>query len=81
MRFVEFPELLDAVARRERAEREDRPFDSDLPVLERLGVSAAAWKETVQVTSRRFPRELTIMDQMAEEARRCDLVAAGPRGP
>ena len=72
VRFVEFLELLDAVARRERAEREGRPIDSYLPVLERLGVSAAQWEETVQVTSRRFARELAIMEQMAEEARRRD---------
>ena len=70
VRFVEFLELLDAVARRERSEREGRPFDSYLPVLERLGVSAMEWEETVQVTSRRFARELAIMDLMAEEARR-----------
>ena len=78
--FVELFELLDAVARRERAEREGRPIDSYLPVLERLGVSAAQREETVQVTSRRFARELAVMEQMAEEARRRDRVAAGPRG-
>ena len=72
VRFVEFLELLDAVARRERSEREGRPIDSYLPVLERLGVSAAQCEVTVRVTSRRFACELAIMEQMAEEARRRD---------
>ena len=72
VRFVEFLELRNALARRKRAEREGRPIDSYLPVLERLGVCAAEREETVQATSRRFARELAIMEQMAEEARRRD---------
>jgi len=38
-------------------------------VLQRLGVTSAIWEQTVQVTSRRFARELDIMAMMFAEAR------------
>jgi REP element-mobilizing transposase RayT len=68
--FREYLELLDALIRRERIEKAGGA-SSDYPsVLERLGVTAAMWESAVQVTSRRFARELDIMAMMFAEARR-----------
>jgi len=68
--FVEYLELLDALIRRERIEAAGGTSNDYLPVLQRLGVTAAMWEEAVQVTSRRFARELDIMAMMFAEARR-----------
>ena len=67
--FVEYLELLDALIRRERIEQEGGTSNDYPPVLQRLGVTAAMWEQAVQVTSRRFARELDIMAMMFAEAR------------
>ena len=68
--FVEFLELLDALIRREQIEKSGGTSNDYPPVLDRLGVTAAQWEQTVRATSRRFPRELDIMVLMFAEARR-----------
>jgi len=67
--FIECLELLDALIRRERIERNGGTSSEYPSVLQRLGITAAMWEQTVQVTSRRFARELDIMAMMFAEAR------------
>lgn len=67
--FVEYLELLDAVARRERIEQAGGVCDELPPLVQRLGVQPTDWERAVRATSRRFARELTVMAQMFAEAR------------
>ena len=61
--FDEYLDLLDQMIQRERAEKRGK-YDHAAPsILERLGISPAAWEATVRLTSRRFTREL---DEMAK---------------
>ena len=68
--FREYLELLDALTRREQAERAGGVAADYPAVLERLGVSAADWERAVRLTSRRFGRELELMAAMFAEGRR-----------
>ena len=67
---AEYVELLEAIARRERVERDGGELREYPSVLQRLGIGRAAWENAVRLTSRRFSRELQIMADMYEEARR-----------
>ena len=67
---AEYLELLDAIVRRERAEREGGERLVYPSVLERLGIGVSAWENAVRLTSRRFLRELETMADMVDEARR-----------
>lgn len=70
LRLAEYLELLDAIARRERAESSGGELLEYPPLLQRLGIGVADWEHAVRVTSRRFMRELATMAAMQEEARR-----------
>ena len=62
-------ELLDAIMRRERAERDGGELLEYPSILKRVGIGLAQWEHAVRVTGRRFSRELSIMADMYEEAR------------
>ena len=70
VKFVEYLELLDAIIRRERAERDGCEVLEYPSILKRIGIGVAEWGHAVRLTSRRFTRELEIMVAMYEEARR-----------
>ena len=70
VKFAEYVELLDAIVRRERAERDGGELLEYPSILKRVGIGLAQWEHAVRVTSRRFSRELAVMADMYEEARR-----------
>ena len=51
MSFVEYLELLDAVARRERIEQAGGVCDELPPLVRRLGVQPTDWERTVRWTT------------------------------
>ena len=70
VKFAEYVELLEAIARRERVERDGGELLEYPSILKRVGIGLAQWENAVRLTSRRFSRELAIMADMYEEARR-----------
>ena len=71
--FDEYVDLVDQLMQRERAERAGNFKHRVPPILERLGIDSESWESAVQLTSRRFTRELEWMATMRADAKRISI--------
>jgi REP element-mobilizing transposase RayT len=67
--FEQYLELLDAVIRREAAERAGGVWEEYPPILERLGITAPGWETALRRMNRRFARELEKSQKLLDEMR------------